>query len=144
MGSSVRSSDLRAGLRLEDSARQVQAAAEETQAEIDGLTTLVIALAKHATVLSQRLDEQPESSLPAAQLDALRHEVSSLDAAANKTIARLQFAERLQQRLANVQLNLDALSRWFNGGREEPPVKKQPGRRVHQLSALPRRKRDLH
>lgn len=149
MSNNILSADLRAGQRLFDSARQVRAAAEETQAEIDGLTSLVISLAKHASILSRRLDEQPEHALPPGQLDAMRREVSSLDAAANKTIARLQFAERLQHRLMNVQLNLDALSRWFeslcdeqSAGRKEKDPKVST--KVSYLNAMPRRKRDLH
>lgn len=102
-----------AGRQLAESALHVQAAAEETQAEIDGLTKLVVALAKHATALGRRVDAHADADLEADKLVLLREEISALDAAANKTIARLHFAERLQQRLAKVQTNLQTVSDWF-------------------------------
>ncbi len=95
---------------LHASAVQIEAATEETQDEIDGLAQLVLALVDHTSNMSRRLDELASSEIDVGTLAAMRDEIASLDAAANKTIARLQFADRLHQRLSNVKGNLDALA----------------------------------
>ena len=95
---------------LHASAVQIEAATEETRDEIESLTQLVIALAQHASAMNRRLDRLAELNLAPEDLAGIREDIKSLDAAANKTIARLQFADRMHQRLANVQVNLDALA----------------------------------
>ncbi len=104
--------EMRAGQCLHNCAIQVQAAAEETQAEIDGIAELVVALAGHASKLSRKLDQA--SSDESEDISRLREDMSALDAVANKTIARLQFADQLQQRLSTVQHNLNSLADWFS------------------------------
>ena len=106
--------EMRAGQCLHNCAIQVQAAAEETQAEIDGIAELVIALAGHAGKLSRRLDQASASGDESDDIARLREDMSALDAVANKTIARLQFADQLQQRLSTVQHNLNSLADWFS------------------------------
>ena len=105
--------EMRAGQCLHNCAIQVQAAAEETQAEIDGIAELVIALAGHASALSHRLDRASAAN-ESDDIARLREDMSALDAVANKTIARLQFADQLQQRLSTVQHNLNSLADWFS------------------------------
>ena len=121
--------EMRAGQCLHNCAIQVQAAAEETQAEIDGIAELVIALAGHASALSRRLDEASRDASEAGEIARLREDMSALDAVANKTIARLQFADQLQQRLCNVQHNLNSLADWFSATefllKERLPIEKQ-------------------
>ncbi|MEM1176142.1 MAG: hypothetical protein AAGI27_15130 [Pseudomonadota bacterium] len=95
---------------LQASMAQIDAATEETRGEIDGLAELVFALVGHAANLSDRLGELAVTEIDVHTLSAMRDEVSCLDATANKTIGRLQFAERLHQRLSSVQGNLDTLS----------------------------------
>ena len=102
--------DIEVGRFLHASAVQIEAATEETQGEIDGLAQLVLALVGHAANMSRRLEELAAADIDVGTLAAMRDEISSLDAAANKTIARLQFADRLHQRLSNVKGNLDALA----------------------------------
>ena len=106
--------EMRAGQCLHNCAIQVQAAAEETQAEIDGIAELVIALAGHASALSRRLDKASSGANESDDIARLREDMSALDAVANKTIARLQFADQLQQRLSTVQHNLNSLADWFS------------------------------
>lgn len=106
----ARDEDRNVGRFLHASAVQIEAATEETQGEIDGLAQLVLALAGHASNMSRRLEELAAADVDVGTLSAMREEISSLDAAANKTIARLQFADRLHQRLSNVKGNLDALA----------------------------------
>jgi len=95
---------------LRASAVQIEAATSETREEIENLTQLVIALAQHASTMNRRLDRFSELNLAPEDLAGIRGDITSLDAAANKTIARLQFADRMHQRLTNVQTNLDALA----------------------------------
>ena len=106
--------EMRAGQCLHNCAIQVQAAAEETQAEIDGIAELVIALAGHASTLSHRLDKASSGADQSDEISRLREDMSALDAVANKTIARLQFADQLQHRLSTVQHNLNSLADWFS------------------------------
>lgn len=106
--------EMRAGQCLHNCAIQVQAAAEETQAEIDGIAELVIALAGHASALSRRLERAGSNGTESEEITRLREDMSALDAVANKTIARLQFADQLQQRLSTVQHNLNSLADWFS------------------------------
>ena len=110
----VKVDEMRAGQCLHTCAIQVQAAAEETQAEIDGIAELVIALAGHASALSHRLERASGSATELAEVRRLRDDMSALDAVANKTIARLQFADQLQERLSTVQHNLNSLADWFS------------------------------
>lgn len=120
---------MRAGQCLHTCAIQVQAAAEETQAEIGGIAELVIALAGHASALSRRLDRASGSARESEEITRLREDMSALDAVANKTIARLQFADQLQQRLSTVQHNLNSLADWFSATefllQERLPVQKR-------------------
>ena len=95
---------------LHASAEEIRSAAAETQAEIDGMARLVTSLAEHVVGMSMQLDRLEHESLRPEDMKAMRDEVSSLDAVSNKTIARLQFAERLNRRLMAVQKNLDALA----------------------------------
>lgn len=98
------------GRFLHASAVQIEAATNETQEELEGLTQLLIALAQHASGMNRRLDNFARLNLEPQDMAAIREEIASLDAAAMKTISRLQFADRLHQRLSNVQGNLDALA----------------------------------
>jgi hypothetical protein len=100
--------DVRRYLRA--SAEQIRLATAETQTELDGMARLVISLARHVVGMSAQLDRLEERSLRPEDMKAVRDEVSSLDAVSNKTIARLQFAERLNRRLVTVQKNLSALA----------------------------------
>lgn len=99
---------------LHASAEQIDAASSETQAEIDGLAQLVAALAKHASGMSHRLEHLSKDLLRPEDMQSVREEIASLDAVANKTIARLHFADRLNHRLGRVQDNLDALADFFS------------------------------
>ncbi len=111
---------------MHSSAEQIDAAASETQAEIDGLAQLVAALAEHASGMSDRLDNLSKNLLRPEDMQSVREEIASLDAVANKTIARLHFADRLNQRLGRVQDNLDALADFFSAQPGLSRARQQP------------------
>ena len=87
---------------------QIKAALDEAFAEIDALNGAVLDTARHANALldavkAQTLDINPADESAAGAGQALQQ-------AAQDAYMRLQFADRLNQRLSNVSTNLTGLA----------------------------------
>ena len=85
-------------------ADQIQSALTEALAEIGELSVAVLDTARHAgELLGQVQGDSAEAGIPPAGSEPLRQ-------AAARASSRLQFADRLSQRVSNVSSNLTALA----------------------------------
>ena len=87
-------------------ADQIQAALAEALAEIGELSVAVLDTARHAGDLLGQVNSDAASS----EAGALASGSESLRRAAASASSRLQFADRLSQRMSNVSSNLTALA----------------------------------
>ena len=89
-------------------ADQITAAVDEAIREIDALSHSFFDTARHAsTLLGVVGDQSPDLS---AERDSLLADSEALQQAVQNVTTRLQFADRLNQRLSNVSKNLSGLA----------------------------------
>lgn len=97
---------------LELCAAQIAAAVDEAYREIDGLAAAIVSTAKQVTSLPAEGDTVSVDATAeydnSASSKALGHSL-------NKIVMRLQFANRLRQRLSNVQTNLLRMAEFTRG-----------------------------
>ena len=94
-----------AALLVDLCAEQIQAALKEASADIEALSLSVLDTARHAELLIEP-DRAPDSA--------------PLKKAVQSASSRLQFADRLNQRLSNTAANLAALAEFMHAS--EQPV----------------------
>ncbi len=87
-------------------ADQIQSALAEALAEIGELSVAVLDTARHAGDLLGQVNDSASSP----EAGALANGSESLRQAAASASSRLQFADRLSQRMSNVSSNLNALA----------------------------------
>lgn len=90
-------------------ADQIATAVEEAFREIDGLSRAVLDSARHANALLAARNDQGTKASPAA--DTGEADSRALQEAVRRASMRLQFADRLEQRLSNVSRNLTGLAK---------------------------------
>lgn len=88
-------------------AEQIRAAVDEASSEIESLSLAVLDTARHADRLAGR--DSPAGREPAGGKDAADASQPLKEAALNAS-SRLQFADRMSQRLSNTASNLTALA----------------------------------
>jgi len=91
-------------------AEQIEVAVDEAFREIDGLSRAVLDSARHANALLAAVKGQKGNAGPEGGRRTEAHSYA-LQEAARAASMRLQFADRLQQRLANVSINLVGFAR---------------------------------
>lgn len=90
-------------------ASQIGAAVDEAFCEIDGLSCAVLDSAQHTdTLIAVAKDSSPDAALRSERLEFASRELLE---SARTASARLQFVDRLEQRLLNVSKNLAGLAR---------------------------------
>ena len=87
---------------------QIKAARDEAFAEIDALSCAVLDTARHANALLDAVKVQNPDVDPANESDSA--DGKALQQAVQNAFMRLQFADRLNQRLSNVSTNLAGLA----------------------------------
>ena len=87
---------------------QIKAALDEAFAEIDALSGAVLDTARHANALLDAIKARKPDVNPADESDSV--DGQALQKAVQDTFMRLQFADRLNQRLSNVSTNLTGLA----------------------------------
>ncbi len=87
---------------------QIKAALDQAFAEIDALSGAVLDTARHANALLDTVKAQNPDINPANE--SASGDGQALQQAVQKACSRLQFADRLNQRLSNVSTNLTGLA----------------------------------